>query len=185
MINRKLFLFLAFLLTFTFLFTTGGRTQSFSSYRRGTPPKPGTQAPIITHAYAPDKGPYGLNWKIYIEAEDADADMDYVTVVLDYAGRGSYPHDRILIDPQHRNHLKGFLQWDTLRSTAAVLEDGTRITLRVSIIDKPGNKSNEVIFPFTFASGHTDRDDLPAPFNEENLPRIGYIDIDLINPNSG
>jgi len=185
MINRKLFLFLTFLLTFAFLFTTGGRTQSFSPYRRGTPPKPGTQAPIITHAYAADRGRYGIFWKIYIEAEDTDADMDYVAVVVDQAGIGRYPTDYILVDPQHRNHLKGFLQWNTFSSKGGDLEEGTQITLRVSIIDKAGNESNEVIFPFTFVSGVRGKDESPASFGEEDIPRIGYISIDLIIPTGG
>ncbi len=143
-----------------------------------------THPPVITHAYAEDKGPYGTIRKIYIEAEDVDADMDYVIVVVDQPGQGRYPADRILLDPQHRNHLKGFLQWNTLSLTGSVLEEGTQITLRVSIIDRFGNESNEVTFPFTFASGASrDQGALAAPFDQENLPRIGYIGIHLINPN--
>lgn len=143
----------------------------------------GTHAPIITHAHASDKGGYGAIWKIYIEAEDTDADMNYVSVAVDQAGQGRYLPDRILLDPQHRNHLKGFLQWNTFSSGAGALQEGTQITVRISIIDKPGNESKEVIFPFTFVSGVKDQDKLPAPFDDTNIPRIGYISINLINPN--
>ena len=87
MINKKIFLFLALLLIATSLFTTGGKTQSLIPYGGGHPPKPGTHAPIITHAYAADKGRYGIIWKIYIEAEDTDADMDYVAVVVNQTGK--------------------------------------------------------------------------------------------------
>ena len=38
-------------------------------------PKPGTNAPMITHSFAIEKGYYGYIWKIYIEAEDPDGDM--------------------------------------------------------------------------------------------------------------
>ena len=45
--------------------------------------------PVITHAYAIDRIPYGTTeLKIYIEAEDADGDMNYVFVVVDEPGHG-------------------------------------------------------------------------------------------------
>ena len=180
MIHRKIYLFLVLLLTFIFLFVAGGRTQSFSPYKRGTPPKPGTQAPVITHAYAADKGRYGTIWEIYIEAEDTDADMDYVAVVVNQPGIGGYPTDYILLDPQHRNHFKGFLQWNTFSSKGGALEEGTRITLRVSIIDKAGNESNEVIFPFTFElTPGQYQYQLPPPFDQGDLVKLGNIMIDL------
>jgi hypothetical protein len=147
--------------------------------------KPETKAPVITISYAVDKGRYGTIWKIYIEAEDTDADMEYVAVVVDQPGVGRYPTDFILLDPQHRNHLKGFLQWNTFSSRGADLQEWTQITLRVSIIDKAGNESNEVVFPFTFVSGVKVQDELPATFDQGNIPRLGYIDIDLIRPDSG
>ena len=38
-------------------------------------PKPGTNAPVITHSFAVEKGYYGYIWKIYIEAEAPNGDM--------------------------------------------------------------------------------------------------------------
>jgi hypothetical protein len=137
--------------------------------------------PVITHAYATDKGPNGTVWKIYIEAEDAGGHMNYVIVTVDQIGQGRYPADRILLDPRHRNHLKGFLQWNTLSSSP--LQEGTRIAVRVSIIDKIGNESNEVVFPFTFVSGVSAQKDVPTPFDGTNIPRIGYIGVPLVNLN--
>ena len=110
--------------------------------------------------------------------------MNYVIVVVNQPGQGRYPPDRIPLDPQHRNHLKGFLQWNTFSSKGGALEEGTRITLRVSIIDKAGNESNEMVFPFTFQSGVKNpyQYELPAPFNEGNIPKLGNIFIDLYEP---
>jgi len=136
--------------------------------------------PVITHAYATDKGPNGTVWKIYIEAEDAGGDMNYVLVVVDQIGQGRYPADRVLLDPRHRSHLKAFLQWNTLRAEG--LREGTHITVTVSIVDKAGDSSNEVIFPFTFVSGASAQQDAPTPFDEMNIPRIGYIGVRLVNP---
>lgn len=136
--------------------------------------------PVITHAYATDKGPNGTVWKIYIEAEDAGGDMNYVLVVVDQIGQGRYPADRVLLDPRHRSHLKAFLQWNTLRAEG--LREGTHITVTGSIRDMAGNESKEVVFPFTFVSGVSAQEDVPIPFDEINIPRIGYIGVSLVNP---
>ena len=153
------------------------------------------KGPAITNFYAVDKGPYGMIWKIYIEAEDRDAEMNRIAVVVDQPGQGRYPTDLILLDPQHRNHLKGYLQWNTLSARGPALEEGTQITLGVSVIDKAGNESNEVAFPFTFAqsfkgpnelaSKNKDQEQSPAPFDKADFPRLGIISIELMGQGSG
>jgi len=140
----------------------------------------GTNAPIITHAFAVDKGRYGSIWKIYIEAEDADGDMDKIAVVVDQTGYGHYPTEWIFLKPHFREHLIGYLQWNTFSSKASNLPEWTQITVKVSIFDKAGNESNPVVFPFTFESGSKNQKyELPAPFDKENIPRLGNIMIDL------
>jgi len=141
----------------------------------------GTKAPIITHAFATDKGHYGYIWKIYIEAEDPDGDMDKIAVVVDQVGYGCYPTDWIILRPRYQEHFIGYLQWNTFSSKASDLPEWTHITMKVSIFDKPGNESNEVVFPFTFESGKTNQNEypLPAPFDQAKLPRLGQIMIDL------
>jgi hypothetical protein len=144
-----------------------------------------TKGPVIAKSYAEDAGPYGKVWKIYIEAEDANADMNYVAIVVDQPGVGRYPTDYIQLDPQHRNHLKGFLQWNTFSSRATGLKEGTQITVRVFIVDKAGNESNKVVFPFTFVSGAKAQNKLPALIEEANIPRLGFVGIQLIGQDSG
>jgi len=138
-----------------------------------------TEALTITHFFAADKGPYGCIWQIYIEAEDSDADMDRISVEVDQVNYGHYPTEWIMIKPQHRKHLMGFLQWNTFSSRASYLPEGTQISVKISILDQAGNKSNEVIIPFTFGSGVIKRYQLPAPFDKGNIPRIGYVMVDL------
>jgi hypothetical protein len=140
-----------------------------------------TQALTITHFFALDKGPYGCIWQIYIEAEDPNGGMDRISVEVDQVSYGHYPTEWIKIKAQHREHLKGFLQWNTFSSRASNLPEGTQISAKISIFDQAGNKSNGVIIPFTFESGVTKRYKLPAPFDEENIPRIGYVMVDLCN----
>ena len=85
-----------------------------------------------------------------------------------------------MLDPRYRNHLKGFLQWNTLGGEA--LREGTHITVTISIQDMARNVSKEVVFPFTFVSGVGAQEDIPAPFDEQNIPRIGQIGVSLVNP---
>jgi hypothetical protein len=141
----------------------------------------GIKAPTITHAFAADKGPYGSIWKIFIEAEDPDGDMEKIAVVVAQTGYGCYPTDWIILKPQYREHFIGYLQWNTFSAKASYLPEWTQITMKVSIFDKPGNESNEVVFPFTFESGKTNQYEspLPAPFDKTKLPRLGQITIDL------
>jgi hypothetical protein len=143
--------------------------------------KPETKRPIITNAFAVEKGNYGYIWKIYIEAEDTEGEMLKIASVVDQPGVGRYPTDWIYLKPQYQKRFRGYLQWNTFSSKADYLSEWTQITLRVSVVDKAGNESNQVVFPFTFESGVGDqyRYDLPAPFNEGDLPRLGYIFIDL------
>jgi hypothetical protein len=153
------------------------------------------KGPVITNFYAADKGPYGMVWKIYIEAESRDADMSRIAVVVDQPGQGRYPTDIILLDPQHRNHLKGYLQWNTLSPAGSALQEGTQITLGLHVIDRSGKESNEVTLPFTFvqsvirqnepSSGINEQEKFPSPFDKSDLPRIGNISVELTGQGSG
>ena len=142
---------------------------------------PGTEAPIITCTFAVDRGHYGYILKIYIEAEDPNGDMDKIAVVVHQMGYGHYPTDWIMLKPQYREHFIGYLQWNTFSSKTSFLPEWTRITMRVSIFDKAGNESNEVVFPFTFESGVKNQYEyqLPAPFDQSDIPRLGHIMVDL------
>ena len=141
--------------------------------------------PIITNAFAVDKGHYGYIWKIYIEAMDPDGDMDRIAVVVNQAGYGHYPTDWIILRPRYREHFIGYLQWNTFSSKASHLPEWTQITAKVSIFDKAGNESNEAVFPFTFESGVKNQYQyqLAPPFDKGNIPRIGHIMIDLCYAN--
>ena len=173
------------LLAITVLLPYQGRTQLFP-YTGGKQPKPGTRAPIITHAFAVDKGYYGYIWKIYIEAEDPDGEMLRIASVVDEVGVGSYPTDWIYLKHQYAKHFAGYIQWNTFSSATSYLPEWTQITLKVSVIDKSGNESNEVVFPFTFEiSPKQYAYHPPAPFDQGNLPRLGHITVNLYYPGQG
>jgi len=181
---KRVLCLVSLLLALTFFMPCHGWTQPLFQYQGGTQVKPGTHAPIITNAFAVEKGHYGYIWKIYIEAEDPDGDMLRIASVADQAGYGHYPPDWIYLKPANQKHFKGYIQWNTFSSRAGYLREWTQITLRVSIFDKAGNESNEVVFPFTFESGVKGQYQykLPSPFDQGDLPRLGHISIDLIDP---
>jgi hypothetical protein len=145
-------------------------------------PKLEAKGPSIIHAFAIDKQYYGYIWRIYLEAEDPDGQMLKIACNVDQPGYGQYPTDWIYLKPRYQKHFKGYIQWNTFSSKAPYLFDWTQITLKVSVIDRAGNASNEVVFPFTFQSGVRGSPRLPAPFDQGDNPRLGYINIDLINP---
>lgn len=155
-----------------------------SPYLGGAQPKAGTHAPIITNAFAVERGYYGYIWKIYIEAEDPGGDMLSIACSVDQVGYGRYPTDWIYLKPQYQKHFKGYIQWNTFSSKAPSLKQWTQITLKISIIDRARTESNEVVFPFTFEHGAKSpyQYQLPAPFDQGGIPRVGYIHVDLFEP---
>jgi hypothetical protein len=182
--SKKIICLASILLMVGFLVPGQGWTQLFPSI--GGPIKPGTHAPIIAHSFAVEKGFSGYIWKIYIEADDPDGDMQQIAAVVDQAGYGRYPTDWIYLKPQYRKHFRGYIQWNTFSSKASYLPEWTQITLKVSVVDKAGNESNEVVFPFTFElTPKPYAYKLPAPFDQGSLPRLGYITTDLFNPDEG
>jgi hypothetical protein len=158
----------------TFLIGSEGRAE----------PGEVAKSPMITHSFAVDKGYNGYIWKIYIEAEDPDGDMLRIASVVDQVGTGHYPTDWIYLRPQCQKGFKGYIQWNTFSSNTTYIPEWSQITLRVSIIDKAGNESNVVVFPFTFESGVKDqyRYKMPAPFNDGDVSKLGNILIDLYPP---
>jgi hypothetical protein len=155
----------------------------FSGPQGGTQSQFGSNAPVITHAFTVEKIKYGDILKVYIEAEDPTGDMFRIATVVEQTGSGRYPTSWAYVQTTDRKHFKGYLQWNTFSSKAPFISEGTPITLTVSVFDKFGNQSNALTFPITFESGvkRASSYQLPSPFDQGNLPRLGAIDIDLID----
>ncbi len=147
-----------------------------------TGPKPGTKAPVITRAYAAEKGRYGDALKIYLEADDPGKDMVRIAVAVDQVGYGHYPADWTYLKAEDRDHFIGYLQWNTFSSHGGGLREWTQITIKVSIFDKAGNESNVVVLPFEFVSEVISNPSLAPPFNQANLRKLGNVDINLFEP---
>jgi hypothetical protein len=69
-----------------------------------------------------------------------------------------------------------------MSSKAGWIKDWTQVTLKISVMDKAGNESNEVVFPITFESGVKPLHKLPAPFDNGEMQRLGYLHLDLVDP---
>jgi hypothetical protein len=146
-------------------------------------PKLNTKPPIITNSFAVEKGYYGSTWKFYIEAEDPDGDMSKIVAIAYQPGYGYYTSlFPIILKPQSGKHLIGYIQWNSMSSRAARLKEWTQVIIKISVMDKAGNESNEVVFPITFESGVNSLQKLPAPFDNGKMQRLGYLHLDLVDP---
>ena len=97
---------LILLFVVSLFFGREGKAQPLIGPEGGKPLRPGTRAPIITHAFAVERGYYGYIWKIYIEAEDPDGDMLRIASVVDQTGYGHYPADWIYLKSPIKNISK-------------------------------------------------------------------------------
>jgi hypothetical protein len=155
---------------------------SLSGNALGAPDKGEKSVPLIVHAYAVDQLRFGDVLKIYLEAEDPGDDMMRIATQIDQDGFTGYPTDFIFLKPQYRGHFKGYLTFPTYSASASFLPEWTNIRVRVSVIDKAGNESKEAIFPVVLVSNRMGAPPAPPPFDGTDLPKIGTVMINLINP---
>ncbi|MBP1708549.1 MAG: hypothetical protein H6Q40_338 [Deltaproteobacteria bacterium] len=149
--------------------------------------KPTTQAgpgkaPAIAHSYSIERGRYGDVLKFYIEADDPDNDMLRIATVVEQTGYGRYSTDWIYLKPMNTGHLSGYLKWNTYSPNTSSLAEWTWITVKVSIFDKTGRESNVVVFPFEFVSESIANPTPPAPFDKGDVPMLGNITVNLVEP---
>jgi hypothetical protein len=159
-----------------------GLWGSLSGNAIGASQKDEKSAPVITHAYAVDQLRFGDVLKIYLEAEDPDSDMMRIATQIDQDGFSGYATDFIFLKSQYRGHFKGYLIFPTYSASASFLPEWTNIRLRVSVIDKAGKESKETVLPVVLVSNRKAAPPVPAPFDEKDLPKIGTVMINLINP---
>ena len=147
----------------------------------GRPDEP--RRPLITHAFTVEKIMYGDILKVYIEAEDPDGEMSRIATVVEQAGYGRYPISWVYLKETDRKQFKGYLQWNTFSSKTSMLSEGTPITLTIFVLSKSRNRSNSIAFPITFESGvkRASSYQVPTPFDQKDVRRLGYIDIELMD----
>ena len=161
-------------------FQEGQGLNLMASRKEASIPNP--NVPVLRHAFAIDRGIYGTFLKIYLEAEDPNGDMFKIATTVDQPGYGHYPADFIILKPEYRKDFKGYVQWNTSSSRTSTMDEWVRVYVTVAVIDKAGNTSNEFVFPFTFETGVAPAPKPPAPFDQGDLPKLGYVSIDLFDP---
>jgi hypothetical protein len=140
-----------------------------------------SKPPVITSFYGPELARYGDPIGFYIAAEDPNNDIFRVAVVISQVGYGSYETNWTHLNGDRGGRFKGYLQWNTASRHGAIPE-WTRVSVTISVFDKTGLESNEVVVPLMFVSNAVGYSPPPAPFDQGDVPRLGYIHIDLFNP---
>jgi hypothetical protein len=144
-------------------------------------PTADSKPPVITSFYGPELARYGDPIAFYVAAEDPNNDILRMAVVISQVGYGTYETDWTYLNGDRKGHFKGYLQWNTL-SKHGPIPEWTRVTVRISVMDKTGLESNEVAIPLMFVSNAVSYAPPPAPFDQGDVPRLAYIHIDLFNP---
>ena len=155
--------------------TSGSMLQAPNQPGAGNPP-------TITAFFAVDKGRFGDPIKVYLAAEHSSGDMKMVAVQVTQVGYGAYPTSWSYLKPQHGKKFLGYFQWNTFSPMAQSMPEWTNITMNITVIDTSGYQSGAVVLPYQFVTGATPNPALPAPFDQAEMERIGWIRVDLVNP---
>ena len=169
--NKKIYVLLALciLISGCASFT---RCEKISTSGKGQPP-------VILDSYAPSQIRSGATWRVYLRAKDPDGDMKEMIQAL--MREESSPFDTAFtqIKVEHSAEMDGYI---FLRTPSSAQADYSRLgfmglTLRITIRDCQGNKSEQVEFPldFTLEAAH----DLPPKWQDVADRSLGAIMFDL------
>jgi hypothetical protein len=142
-------------------------------------PKSTTNGPVIKNAYAIQTGRFGDAIKLYLDVEDPNGDMLRIATVPYETGYGRYTPDWVYLKPQYGHRFVGYLQWNTYSGHHQWVGEWAQFYLEVSVFDKAGNESKSVVFPVQFVSEVTHNPAPPAPFDQGDIPRLGYIYVNI------
>jgi hypothetical protein len=179
---RKVIILLPLLLFSLWLMgCNGSMTGSTMVTAMMAAPTADSKPPVITGSYGPELARYGDPIGFYIAAEDPNNDMLRLAVVISQVGYGIYETDWLYLNGDRQGRFRGYLQWNT-SSRHGSIPEWTRVSVTISVLDKTGLESNGVVFPLMFVSNAVGYAPPPAPFDQKDVPRLGYIHIDLFNP---
>jgi hypothetical protein len=169
--NKKIYVLLALciLISGCASFT---RCEKISTSGKGQPP-------VILDSYAPSQIRPGTTWRVYLRAKDPNGDMKETIQVLMRGGSGPFKTTFAPLRAEHSAEMGGYF---FLRTPSSAQADYSRLgfmglTLRITIRDCQGNKSEQVEFPldFTLETAH----DLPPEWKDVADSSLGAIMFDL------
>lgn len=141
--------------------------------------KPGGSPPVITNSFASREVAQTQFWRIYLEAQDPDRDMQKIVCFIQQPGSG--PSSRSLsIRKGEEASLFGILACYFSPPRSGVSE-WTELTLTIFIRDRGGNVSNKVTFPVAI-SPRAGQEAPPAPFDTGTMRILWGIGVSLFSP---
>lgn len=126
----------------------------------------GKNAPAIITAFASTELRQGETWKVFLQAQDPDGDMNRIVCTLEQSGVGVQPASFIKIREDRRRNLSGYIFLNT-GSVSGFQFTSCRLTVQIQ--DKKGNPSNSVSFPLTLNPRAVQQSPPPGVFQDEDL----------------
>ena len=170
--SKKIYVLLALCILFSGC-ASFTRCEKISTSGKGQPP-------VILDSYAASQIRPGETWRIYLRAKDPDGDMKEMIQALMREGSSLSNTAFTQIKAEHSAEMAGYI---FMRTPSTATADYNRltfmgITLRITLRDCQGNKSEDVEFPlhFTLEDAH---DDLPAEWQDVADNSLGAVMIDL------
>lgn len=125
----------------------------------------GESVPVITNFFASKELPPGDTWKVFLQAQDPDGDMDRIVCTLQQPG-GGQAVSFIKIRGDRRGSLSGYVFLIT-EIASGVPFASCRLTVQIQ--DKEGNGSNSVVFSLSLNPKAVQQSPPPGIFLDEDL----------------
>jgi hypothetical protein len=120
----------------------------FQELKKVVPERRGSK-PVIADSYAPRQVKPGEVWRIFLEAEDVDGDMQDIVSAIVPTTRSIYNYSFTPIKQEEAASFSGYLSVATPLSTYLV---GEGFDVIIYIRDKAGNRGESVGFDLKFTS---------------------------------
>ena len=130
-----------------------------------------TLPPVII-TLSPQRNPQGETWKVFLQAQDADGDMNRIVCILEQPGVGVQPVSFIKIREDRRRNLSGYIFLNT-GSASGFQFASCRLTVQIQ--DQKGNVGNSVSFPLTLNPRAVQQNPPPGVFQDEDLGPVQIL----------
>jgi len=129
--------------------------------------------PVIKAAFAPKVAKPGTNWRVYLEVEDSDGDLEKIYVFIYQPGIGMYPPWVAKIPQKYSLKLKGYFTLFIPNNLWC-----SKLKIEIFFKDKAGQKTETVYFPLKVVY----KKEPLLNVNSDFKKYLGRIDINLISP---
>ena len=131
----------------------------------------GTQGPVITDSFASSRLRPGDNWKVYLNASDANGDMRDIVAVIEQTGVGGYSASYTRIKAENRKEISGYIYLSTLVPNLNTL-NWVNLKVIVQVRDMAGHFSKPVELPLSFSSRASQSPPPAGVYKEQDLGPI-------------